>query len=208
MDAVNHSSCSLKEYYRHYIIGALAAAVLVHLAVFYFSPQFEFQPYAMVEDETVIVILPDEIKVPPPPEDVQQPVVEIGPMTDDDIDNLSEIPPNVYRNMSEIRTPRPSSGEEAQGFTPFDQEPILIKYVTPVYPELARNAGIEGSVLVQVLIGEDGKVIDAVVVRSDVTHAMELAAIRAALKFLFIPARQRTVPVSVRMQIPVTFELH
>jgi protein TonB len=208
MNAVNHISVSLKEYYRRYVIGAFAVAVLMHIALFYFTPQFEFQPYTMDDYEPIMLVLPDEIEIPPPPETVDQPVIEIGQMTDDDVGDLAEVPPNVYTDMSEIRTPPSLSRAATLPFTAFDELPVLVRYAAPVYPDLARHAGIEGTVLVKVLIGEDGKVIDAMVLQSDVTHAMERAAVRAALLFVFRPARQRTVPVRASMAVPVVFKLH
>ena len=45
-------------------------------------------------------------------------------------------------------------------------EPILIKEVDPLYPEIALRAGVEGTVEVEVTIGTDGTVVDPRVIRS------------------------------------------
>ena len=85
---------------------------------------------------------------------------------------------------------------------------MLIKYVSPRYPDLARQAGIEGTVLLRVLVGKDGKVVSANVLQSDVTPMMEKAAVAAAKQFRFKPAKQRTVPVKATMMVPIRFKLH
>jgi periplasmic protein TonB len=102
----------------------------------------------------------------------------------------------------------PPPADQAQEFYAFDEAPVLIRFVNPVYPDLARQAGIEGTVLLDVLVGDDGKVIEATVAQSDVTTAMEKAAEQAAMQFLFKPAKQRTVPVEAHIAVPIRFKLH
>ena len=89
----------------------------------------------------------------------------------------------------------------------WDRMPVLTKAFQPSYPTLARNAGIEGKVLLRVTIGADGRVEAASVIRSDVTPAMEKAAIAAVMKFEFEPAMQRNIPVRSLMAVPVWFRL-
>jgi len=60
----------------------------------------------------------------------------------------------------------------------------------------------------KVLVGEDGKVIRAEVIDSDVTPAMEKAAVEAARRCRFKPAKQRTVPVKAQVMIPFQFKLN
>ena len=93
-------------------------------------------------------------------------------------------------------------------FLAFDEPPSLSFYEPPKYPSLARDAGIEGTVAIKVLVSEEGKVIDAVVLSSDVTPAMEKAALAAAWKCRFRPAKQRTVPVRAHVMIPFQFQLN
>ena len=75
-----------------------------------------------------------------------------------------------------------------------------------VYPESARNEGIEGRVIVQFVVNETGEVVDPTIVRgihADV-DAAALAAVRAAR---FEPGRQDGRPVAVKMSLPITFKL-
>ncbi len=209
MVAKSGSIDGLREHYGTCIRYSFLAAALIHLCIFYFSPSFEFRPYTMIDDYPIeVILLPDEIEVELPPPPVTHPPVEIESAADGDAAVDMIIPENIpYGN--EIFTP--VIGAEAVASEPyyyFDEPPALMRYVNPIYPDLARRAGIEGTVLLSVLVGADGAAIEVEVLRSDVTPAMERAAIEAAMLFSFNPATQNTVPVKARISIPVVFRLN
>jgi protein TonB len=88
----------------------------------------------------------------------------------------------------------------------FDELPVLISIEPPVYPQIVRDAGIDGTVLVQVLIGKNGRVKEAHAVGgTEVLHAAALASARTAV---FKPALQGARPVEVLIVIPIVFRLH
>ncbi|HET6348138.1 MAG TPA: TonB family protein [Candidatus Krumholzibacteria bacterium] len=97
------------------------------------------------------------------------------------------------------KTPKP--GE----FVPFDELPVLLSVQPPVYPEMVREAGIDGTVTVQVLVGKDGKVKQAQAV--DGPEPLRVAAVTAARTALFKPALQGTSPVEVWVMVPITFQI-
>lgn len=97
------------------------------------------------------------------------------------------------------RTPAP--GE----FVPFDELPVLLSVQPPIYPEMVREAGIDGTVTVQVLVGKDGKVKQAQAI--DGPEPLRTAGVTSAKTALFKPALQGTSPVEVWVMIPVTFQL-
>ena len=74
------------------------------------------------------------------------------------------------------------------------------------YPELARRAGIEGTVLVQFVVDEQGNVVDPVCVRDPGGNTCE-AALLAVQQSKFKPGRQRGKAVKVRFRLPVRFRL-
>ena len=76
------------------------------------------------------------------------------------------------------------------------------------YPEIAREAGIEGTVLVQCFIDKKGNVIKTVVVKGLKGTGLNEAAMDALEKTKFKPAIQRDKPVGVWLAIPVTFKLN
>lgn len=91
-------------------------------------------------------------------------------------------------------------------FVAVEQEPQKVKWVNPDYPKLAKDAGIEGKVLVKVLIDKEGKVKKAVIVKgNEIFHD---SVMKAALQCTFTPAIQNQKPVQVWMMIPFNFQLH
>jgi hypothetical protein len=96
---------------------------------------------------------------------------------------------------------------EMKEFTPYEKAPVLIDFVTPVYPELARRSGIEGTVYVEVLIGKNGKPLKAIAVKYD-SEIFVKPSIDAAMKSLFTPAIQHKAPVMVWMTVPFKFRLN
>jgi len=197
-----------KKGYNKYLRNALFGAILVHFLLFYFTPQFEFKPYVLREEFFEAIDLPEQFDIPPPPQEIAQPAIPIEAAEGEEVDEEADIAPTTFDRIDELPPPPPPPSEQAQDFYAFDEPPQLIRFVSPRYPELAKQAGIEGTVLIRVLVGEDGKVQRASVIQSDVTPAMEKAAIAAAKKFLFKPAKQRTVPVRASMAIPIRFKLH
>ncbi len=109
-------------------------------------------------------------------------------------------PPQEY-------VPPPPVEAEIIDFYAVEKPPQILKQIQPVYPELARKAGQEGVVLVEVVIGTNGQVDTAYVVQSRPKGVFDDAALQAAYQWKFSPAYQRDKPVRVRMQIPFRFTL-
>lgn len=103
--------------------------------------------------------------------------------------------------------PPPPVEAEIIDFYAVEKPPQILKQVQPVYPELARKAGQEGAVLVEILISTNGDVDTAYVIQSRPKGVFDEAAIKAAYQWKFSPAFQRDKPVRVRMQIPFRFTL-
>jgi protein TonB len=198
-----------KNKYNAYVRNSLYLVLVVHMLMFYFTPTFKFKPYVLREQYFQAVELPTSFELPPPPKEVTAPVVPIEAAEgEEDASDASAFAPTSYSNIDEVPMPPPPSTDQSQEFYAFDEAPVLIKFVNPKYPDLARQAGIEGTVLLNVLVGDDGKVLQVSVIQSDVTPAMEKSAQEAARQFLFRPAKQRTVPVKARMAVPIRFKLH
>jgi len=91
-------------------------------------------------------------------------------------------------------------------FIPVEEQPIVVEEVTPEYPHLAREAGLEGRVTIRALVSKDGRVQDAIIGVS--VHALlDEAALAAAKKFIFKPAIQNGHPVAIWVPIPFNFTL-
>lgn len=74
------------------------------------------------------------------------------------------------------------------------------------YPEIARRAGIEGTVVVQVLVDRTGKAVKTMILSSG-NRVFEESAVDAVRKTVFTPAIQNGVPVAVWIQVPIIYEL-
>jgi periplasmic protein TonB len=116
---------------------------------------------------------------------------------------MPPIPPEVFDPPNVA----PRGGGETPAFLVFSEDPVLVEFIAPRYPQLAREAGIQGIVRIHVRVDERGRVVDATVVDSDVTPAMDAAAVRAALHCRFKAARQRTEPVSATVIVPFSFSI-
>ncbi len=87
-----------------------------------------------------------------------------------------------------------------------DQQPRVRIGPEPLYPPFAREAQIEGLVVVRALIGRDGKVEEANVVRS--VPLLDGTALEAVRRWTFDPARVDGRTVAVWVLIPFRFRLH
>lgn len=109
----------------------------------------------------------------------------------------------------ENRTPTVEEESAEPGINdvvPVDKLPEIVSVVVPKYPEMAIRAGIEGTVLMKLLVGKDGKVLKAVVVKSE-AEVFNEATMEAARKFVFTPAYTQKGPVKVWFEIPFRFML-
>ena len=74
------------------------------------------------------------------------------------------------------------------------------------YPEIAKRAGIEGKVFIQVFIDEDGNVVEAKVIKG-IGAGCDAAALDAVKQTKFTPGKQNGKPVKVQVSIPIVFKL-
>ena len=104
--------------------------------------------------------------------------------------------------------PKPAPGT----FVAFDEAPKPVGGFEAIqerlkYPDIARKAGIEGQVIVQVRISESGEVTETRVLRSLGHSGVDEAAVEAIKSVKWEPARNQGKPVAARVAIPVTFKL-
>ena len=84
--------------------------------------------------------------------------------------------------------------------------PLKTKHVAPVYPALAKSAAVQGVVILEVIVGADGHVADARVLRS--IPLLDPAALDAVRQWEFTPTRLNGSPVPVVMTATVQFTLN
>jgi len=87
-----------------------------------------------------------------------------------------------------------------------EQPPEPTRRVPPAYPKEAKQAKIEGEVLVEVMVGADGAVGETRVLKS--VPALDAAAVAAVRQWRFAPALDCWGrPIACRVVLPVRFAL-
>jgi len=86
-------------------------------------------------------------------------------------------------------------------------QPEVINKVNPEYPKDAREEGVQGTVVLDVVVASDGSVGDVKVVE-DPDSRLSHAATAAVVQWTFEPARDSAgTPVAVRYYLTVKFQL-
>jgi protein TonB len=85
------------------------------------------------------------------------------------------------------------------------KQPQKIRDVPPVYPAMAIAARVEGTVIIEAVIGPDGAVKNATLLRS--IALLDLAALDAVRQWQFTPTLLNGQPVPVIMTVTVRFSL-
>lgn len=83
--------------------------------------------------------------------------------------------------------------------------PTQISKVQPVYPADALAARVQGIVILEAIIGVDGRVTDAKVLRS--VPLLDEAAVNAVRQWVYTPTLLNGVPAPIIMTVTVTFNL-
>ena len=92
---------------------------------------------------------------------------------------------------------------DPNAYTATDEAAEPVYTVRADYPDIARQAGVEGTVVVQALVGTDGRVRDTRVVRS--IPMLNGAALEAVRQWRFKPAATSGKPVAAWVSVPIAF---
>ncbi len=191
--------------------------MLLFLLGFYFIPKFESKT-KIIEKHIQIM---DAVEIPEtqkleqsaPPE---RPTV---PVLSEDVDVSEDVTMEdfTFEDYEAMDAPPPPPEDNASGgsrvkFIPYDEAPTPLGGASAilrnvVYPEIAREAQIEGKVVIQAFVNEKGIVTDCVVFQGIPNTGLNEAAMEAIRKTKFNPAKQRDRNVGVWIAIPVNFKL-
>ena len=142
------------------------------------------------------LVAPDAIQPEPPPAPIADPPVNISG-TIEGLGNgaavLNEPPP-----PPPVPTPIVHVGGSIR-------PPMKIADAAPVYPPIARAARVQGVVILEATISEDGAVRDVRVLRS--IPLLDAAAVDAVKQWRFTPTLLNGQPVPVVMTVTVGFTL-
>jgi len=130
-----------------------------------------------------------------------------APISTGVLNGVAGAPPNsmITEMLRSAPTPMPKVAMQKVRVSSGVAQGLLVRQVRPQYPSLARQARIQGTVVLQAVIGKDGTVQDLRVVSG---HPMLTgAAIEAVKQWLFRPYYLNGEPVAVDTQINVNFTL-
>jgi len=192
-----------KAQYNRYLRWSALVAVLLTIIGAALSPTYTPNPYKLKQDEFEVVDIDDQeiIDIPPPPVEAPPPPKVIEAAPDDEVTEEVDIADTLMDLDTAISSSMGIFTTSDDGFVASSTNPIITKWAKPKYPEVARMAQVEGTVIVKVLVGPDGSVIEAQVIQS-VHSLLNKAAIEAAYKCKFIPGKQRNIPVKAWMALP------
>lgn len=208
MNNTNYKPADLRIGYKRTLELSFIITLLFLCSLFFSFQKYEgrYELPSMPLKDIIIEVIPPTVQPPKLPPKPQIPTVFIP---DDDASALEE---NVVTDIFDIDPALdigPPPAEEIEHiFNTWETsvKPEIKFQAMPDYPEIARKAGIEGKVSVTVVISEKGNVIKATILKG--IPMLNDAALAAAKKCTFFPARQRDKYVKVKMSIPFEFRLN
>jgi len=201
------SALSLK--FKYPVIIRLSSLFSIILLILIFLIYPRYLGLIALEDvelqEIIIENIPQtqQIEKPPPP---ARPSVPVESEDEDIADDLTIEETDLDSFEAWDAPPPPPEGPRVK-FIPYDDPPQPLSSIRPVYPEIAQEAGIEGTVVVQVFVDKKGRVKDTLVLKGIPNTGLDEAAVTAIKKTRFRPAKQRERAVGVWISIPVNFRL-
>ncbi len=172
------------------------------------------------EEEIIPITEQDQKQAPPPPEAPK--VEEVLEIVENDAkveestiqasDNMSEAVEIKYTPV-EVQEEEP---EEQKIFQVVEEMPEFpggmaecLKFLSKniKYPTISQEKGVQGRVVVQFVVNQDGSIVDPEVVRA-VDPYLDKEALRViSIMPKWKPGKQLGKPVRVRYTVPVTFKL-
>ncbi|HNZ36713.1 MAG: energy transducer TonB [Candidatus Marinimicrobia bacterium] len=203
-----------------YRVGLVVALVLITGIMIAF-PKFEEREVVQRKVDIILEVtdipqIEQKIEAAKPPSRPSIPIESENEDLSEDITIDQTTDFDSYTAWEAPPPPPEQHSDEGEGprvrFIPYDEPPEPIGGFAEiqkniVYPEIAQEAGIEGTVVVQAYVNEYGVVTECTILKGMPNTGLEEAAIAAIKKTRFKPAKQRDRNVGVYISIPVIFKL-
>ncbi len=203
-------------------IGVLSGLILLNL-LFQFIPAGELgrlsTPTLDSAMEAVDTFLPYDSSV----DEHQEEVIEEQNLIEEQVEEvIEEITPELIISVGDdttglgtattvetgLTTGDDSGGEIGPpGFSPVEVFPVCTYMPPPAYPEMARMAGVEGTVTLWVYIDSGGVVREVRLMQTSGVSSLDSAAMAAAENTRWNSARNNDVPVGVWTTLRYNFSL-
>ena len=99
----------------------------------------------------------------------------------------------------------PDEAQTEQVAQDYGEPPRLLRQTRPIYPEEAFRNHVEGTVVVEILISKEGRVVRERTIQS--IPELDRAALECVRSWFFQPAVKDGVPVATVAHAPVTFKI-
>jgi len=199
---------ALEEEYPRDLNLAFTVSLIFFVLLFLFGRGCTVEAYKPKAQQEVMgeeINIQAQLEEPPPPPPKLQISLpeEIIETTEETADTI-QIRETV--SFDEFAPPPPAPTQTVFEVYEVDEPPQPLVQVQPEYPEVARKAGLEGRVIVAAVVDENGNVIQTSI-HSSTNSIFNEAALEAAKKMKFKPARQKDIAVKVKVLIPFVFKL-
>ncbi|MBV9549539.1 MAG: energy transducer TonB [Alphaproteobacteria bacterium] len=192
------------------IIVAAIHAVIVALLIYGMVTKMEIKKadlQATVEQQKV----PPKTPPPPPPKFEKPPPPFVPPP---DFNIKTEAPPPQAIRVAPTPPPPPAPPPPRAAppapppVPPAPPEAIASTHTTPPYPPISQRLGEQGVTLLNVLVDENGRAIEATVATSSGSSRLDTAAIDyVKQRYRWKPATRDGKPVQDRIQLRVVWSL-
>ena len=206
---------NLNSNYKRALKLSYIIVLLLVIAAFKFTPQ-STGPQQIKPPDNNIPVIPEidptnQPSQPPPP----RPPVPIAAALNDEIVDIilpsTDINPDENVPVVPLPPKPPVIKDEVVPYYLLESVPEPVGGMKAIgakihYTELARRAGIEGTVTIEAVLDKEGNVVQAFV-KKGIGGGLDEIALQAVRDTKFIPGKQRGKPVKVNLSIPVRFRL-
>ena len=203
----NEQSASVKYLYPVVVRITGISGIVLLIITFLLFPKIvnkvELDEEFQIIIEQIDIPQTEQFDRPPPPARPSVPVESESEDIADDV-TLEEFTLDEFDAWD--APPPPPEGPRVK-FIPYDDPPVPLRPIKPKYPEIAQEAGIEGTVVVQVFVDAKGRVKETIILKGIPNTGLDEAAADAIRLVRFKPAKQRERAVGVWISIPVNFRL-
>jgi len=196
---------------------SLIFSLLILIAAFKFSPAHVKAEILPAFDPDIIFVEPEintkQENEPPRQPAPPEPIISLS----EDFEELEFEETSLFQN-EDVSSPPPMKDdrrivieEEEKIYIVAEKNPEIIGGLEALtsklyYSEIAKRTGVEGKVVVTIIVDKEGNVVDAQIVKS--LHSdLDQIAVKAVTELKFYPGIQNGKPVKVQVSIPIQFKL-
>ena len=121
---------------------------------------------------------------------------------------------NLVKNTSQKSLISQAKNNDSKNFQEknnVQSEPIFdaqyLNNPAPLYPKIARDRGIEGKILLEVVVKEDGSALNVKLISSSGSSLLDESAIEAVKNWQFTPAKKFGKFVQAKVIVPIEFKI-